>query len=250
MLKWDRRHDTFEPGQWFKGQVELGLSDLSPDGKYLIYFALKYRGPHRSWTAISKPPWFTALAFLPILAIHGGGGEFIENRRLWINHPRGEAPIITEKLRPLEVAGYFEDRPPTAQGRRLLSRNGWSIVPRRRFLSAQQEEVEWGMRHVETWRKPNPHTRMVLEMEANWRSGGFGKGPWSYHLLSDNMSVFTHIEADWADWDSDGSLLFAQQGRLFRSVLRRERLTDPKELIDVSRNRFEEKVPPVGAIRW
>jgi hypothetical protein len=69
---------SFLYGQWFHGRIyerRCDLSyerrcDLSPDGSLLIYRAVKY-GPLPpgyvqgvdSWTAIGKPPYFTALIF-------------------------------------------------------------------------------------------------------------------------------------------------------------------------------------------
>ena len=35
-------HTTFEHGQWFHGQMYPRRSDLSPDGKFLVYFCAKW----------------------------------------------------------------------------------------------------------------------------------------------------------------------------------------------------------------
>src|SRR5262245_29894464 len=54
-LIWDRRSDSFILGQWLKGRIFERRSDLSPDGKYLLYFAMngRWRTEARgSWTAI------------------------------------------------------------------------------------------------------------------------------------------------------------------------------------------------------
>lgn len=42
VIGWDLKNDTFELGQWFRGRIYPYRCDLSPDGKYLIYFAAKY----------------------------------------------------------------------------------------------------------------------------------------------------------------------------------------------------------------
>ncbi len=42
LLGWDLKSDTFELGQWFRGRIYPYRCDLSPDGKYLVYFAAKY----------------------------------------------------------------------------------------------------------------------------------------------------------------------------------------------------------------
>lgn len=65
VLGWDRRNDTFQIGQWLKGRIYERRCDLSPDGEYLIYFAMNGRWQSEtkgSWTAISRAPYLKALA--------------------------------------------------------------------------------------------------------------------------------------------------------------------------------------------
>lgn len=82
MILWDRDTDAFEDGQWLKHKVYVERCDLSPDGRHFIYFALNgdWGGESRgSYTAISRPPWFTALALFPQGDTWGGGGRFLDN---------------------------------------------------------------------------------------------------------------------------------------------------------------------------
>ena len=60
LIKWNTRNDSFDFGQWFKGRIYERRCDVSPNGELLIYFAAKQKPPLYSWTAISKPPFFTA----------------------------------------------------------------------------------------------------------------------------------------------------------------------------------------------
>lgn len=87
LLAWDLKTDRLELGQWFKGRIYERRCDLSPDGSLLVYFAAKYRGPVTSWTAVSRPPLLTALAFFPKGDCWGGGGLFDDARTLSLNHP-------------------------------------------------------------------------------------------------------------------------------------------------------------------
>jgi len=41
-VKWNTDVDTFEYGQWFHGQMYPRRSDLSPNGKLLVYFCAKW----------------------------------------------------------------------------------------------------------------------------------------------------------------------------------------------------------------
>src|SRR5215471_13433178 len=83
LIVWNTDNDTFEYGQWFKGRVYEEKCDLSPNGTKLIYFAAKHykrfdlKAEYKNyWTAISKPPYFTALAMWPEITTYGGGGLF------------------------------------------------------------------------------------------------------------------------------------------------------------------------------
>lgn len=57
IIRWDLSNDTFEEGHWFHGRIYEQRGDLSPDGKYMIYFAAKRsasRPKHeQTWTAVS-----------------------------------------------------------------------------------------------------------------------------------------------------------------------------------------------------
>jgi hypothetical protein len=62
--RWDLEKGVYESGAWFRGRIFPRRSDISPDGKYLCYFAHK---PTAQWDigeayiAVSKLPWLTAL---------------------------------------------------------------------------------------------------------------------------------------------------------------------------------------------
>ncbi len=94
MILWHRDTDTFEDGQWVKQKVYVERCDLSPDGAHFIYFMLdgRWDNPGKgSYTAISQPPYWTALALFPIGHTWGGGGAFIDARHY---HADGDADII------------------------------------------------------------------------------------------------------------------------------------------------------------
>jgi hypothetical protein len=65
---WHTDTKTFEHGQWMRGRVYERRCDVSPDGSLFAYFVRKdgVRSANLeqvdSWAAISRPPWFAALA--------------------------------------------------------------------------------------------------------------------------------------------------------------------------------------------
>ena len=83
MILWHRDTDTFEDGQWLKYKVYVERCALSPDGRHFIYFTLdgRWKADTRgSYTCISRPPYWTALALFPQGDTWGGGGVFLDNR--------------------------------------------------------------------------------------------------------------------------------------------------------------------------
>lgn len=94
MILWHRGKDTFEDGQWLKSKIYTDLCDLSPDGRYFLYFALDgdWGGAAQGcFTAISHPPYFTALSLSPNGDTWSGGGVFIDNTSFVAD---GDADII------------------------------------------------------------------------------------------------------------------------------------------------------------
>jgi hypothetical protein len=86
-LLWNLETDELSLGQWLKGRIYEMRGDLSPDGKYMIYFAMDGRwqkGPG-SWTAVSKTPYLKALAFYPKGDCWFGGGLWTGNRTYNVN---------------------------------------------------------------------------------------------------------------------------------------------------------------------
>jgi hypothetical protein len=132
LIKWDRKNDSFEIGQWLKGRVYERRCDLSPSGKLLVYLAASWKGPIQSWTAISKPPYLTALALWPNLGSWGGGGLFEGELTLSLNHDVLHRKLANGilpkdmKVRPLgEDPGRGEDN--SIYHMRLV-RDGWNFV--------------------------------------------------------------------------------------------------------------------------
>ena len=68
IMAWDRSRNTFTVSQWLKGRLYERRSDISPSGKYWIYFAMngKWQSEVKgSWTAIARVPWLKAIELLP-----------------------------------------------------------------------------------------------------------------------------------------------------------------------------------------
>ena len=133
-LLWNLRTDAFTMRQWIKARLYPMRSDLSPDGRYLIYFALNGRWQSEtrgSYTAISRAPYLKAIALYPKGDAWGGGGLWAGSRTFWLNHLAPREP-------PLRSAG--EVRPDLSVKRpggvyecpyvyyEQLQRDGWTVT--------------------------------------------------------------------------------------------------------------------------
>lgn len=144
LLIWDLNSDEITGGQWLQGRVYTKRCDVSPDGKHLVIAAANYSVSHRKknqatvsdlrmtdgWTAISKPPYFTAVALWFTGCAWNGGGIWNTNEELWINN----CPVFWEpsvlppslvKVVPLSL-GRSENEPLCSL--KLLQR-GWNLCP-------------------------------------------------------------------------------------------------------------------------
>ncbi len=102
---WNTETDELSHGAWFRGRIYERKCDLSPDGQLFVYAAFQGRrlgsSSTQSWTAVSRPPWLHALVLWPMGTTYGGGGRFVDNRRLVL---RGAGSVHPDHpLRGIEV---------------------------------------------------------------------------------------------------------------------------------------------------
>lgn len=234
ILKWWLETDTVELGQWFRGRIYERRCDLSPDGELMVYFAATYRGPLASWTAVSRPPFLTALALWQNGSGWGGGGLFTSSRELGLNHradkmalaPHMTCPAKMQFAQYAEYAGHGEDNPICHD---RMTRDGWTCVAAGRASPYRMNGPEhWTFDEPEAYERPQPRHpprhkarpvvhSMILRREL--RGIGVRNGAWYREAFSlrDADGVTRPIpDCDWADWDSTGDLLFAARGHLYR----------------------------------
>jgi hypothetical protein len=255
IIGWNTRTDEFEPGHWFYGRIYERRSDLSPDGSLLIYFAQKITEASKkdreytyAWTAISKPPYLTALALWPKGNCWHGGGSFKNSRLVLLNHK----PEVAKAHKNHKPRGLWVKANPHARGEddpiysMRLERDRW----------AQKQPWETEYRgYPEMYRTVRPEIREKL-------------GPSGGHVIrltrfvecldySEEFAVrgvkssamATIERASWVDWDQQGRLIIARDGKVSSGDNGngeiRERL-----IIDLNPNKPESKAPPAWALKW
>lgn len=262
LLLWHTDTDEFQEGQWFKGRIYERRSDLSPSGKLLIYFAADHKPGYFSWTAVSKPPFLTALALWPKGDCWGGGGLFEKEKVIQLNH--GERQLAEGfhlpakfQIKPLgQHSGGGEDDPIMHL---RLTRDGWKLIQDGTAIEQGLTRPIWIKLDPPTiYSKRDARTRGRYELQMYIHGIKQRDGPWYIieHVVKDtkNGSAISLGRAEWADWCHSGDLLFANYGRLFRLGFSDEgvlnELTNAKLVIDLNDRTFTELAPPVEATQW
>jgi len=119
MILWDTVRDHFEDGQWVRHKIYPERCSISPDGRHFLYFALNGHWKSETkgaFTAVSRPPWFTALALWPQGDTWSGGGVFLDERHILLNTERTARDIVG---RAPEIVRVYHDTPERAAVRRV-----------------------------------------------------------------------------------------------------------------------------------
>jgi hypothetical protein len=249
LIHWDRRSDEFTPGQWFHGRVYERRCDLSPDGRLFIYFAAKEGAkPHyehdvgEAWTAISKPPYFTALALWPSLGRWYGGGVFKTDKHVLLDPSCGVEPHPEFRPRGLKIGTVGPDSAPWEQ--RLL-RDRWRLVERgfdpRTHRRIGDREI-WEKRHRE---RPIKLCRQIEDVDFKRYGGPYGETFW----LETGDDLIPIPEATWTDWDGRDRLVFVRHGRLLGAAVEGAELQEV-ELYDFNPFWPKSVSTPDWARRW
>jgi hypothetical protein len=235
---WDRARDEFRVGQWLKGRVFERRSDLSPDGKRLIYFAMNGRWESEtrgSWTAISRAPYLKALALFSKGDCWNGGGLFTGNDSYWLNDASGHSVLRDtgelrrdRKFRPSgglgsECLGVYYPR---------LLRDGWRFV--RRVKTGW-----WTGRDV--FEKPIGGGWLLRKVAHAGINEPPGKGCyWDEHELvhPEREAPVRRPGWEWADLDGE-RLVWAEGGKLFAGFVSADGLGGELELFDFNEMAFE-----------
>jgi hypothetical protein len=253
MIRWWLASDTFEIGQWLKGRVFADRADLSHDGELLVYFAGSWRGPIDTWTAVSRPPYFTALALWPKGDTWGGGGRFVGERLIAIDHDARHMALAGGSKLGRDYRAVALNRVDHAAVFDAMHRRGWET-----FQTSAWARTSFERRFI--YRKPSPDTRARLLL-SNWRLRFSRGGPDTPSfgtdvLAADGTMLRQFSEPDWVDWHPGGDLLAANGGRLFRipktalSAAKDDPFADALLIADFGPLTFEEKPPMQSALRW
>lgn len=240
---WDRDKDEFALGQWLRGRIYERRSDISPDGKYLIYFAMNGKWDSETkgaWTAISRTPWLKAITLMPKGDCWNGGGLFTENRKYWLNDGFGheclQSSSEVQRDEAFQSESYGGECPGVYYVR--LQRDGWNLTAR---------PVK-GKRHLHlTFEKSLPKRWLLKKIANEQLNAPKGKGVyWDEHELENEKSGerLARPDWEWAELD-DKTLVYAEKGCLYRCPIKSEEaLGESTLLCDFNPMKFEPIAAP------
>jgi hypothetical protein len=255
VVTWNTRCDQFESGQWFHGRLYERRCDLSPSGDKLLYFVAKHHLQKveptytRTWTAVSRPPYLTALALWPNggTTYHGGGlfageSEVLLNAvsHRWSNLERGEAQDPHPQHKPpksVRVSPITFTSGDQLLAKRLV-RDGWSLVT---------------PGDVDRDTLPYFNGRFVRERKHRRLELSLGYQQMDYCLFEKARGEWEERPFEgvtWADFDQDGRLVFAREGKLFAVPDTRVGELDAELLLDLNGRTPARLVAPASARRW
>ena len=279
VILWDTATATFTPGQWFHGRIYEKRSDISPSGSLLIYSTMKPSARAwtdaytDSWTAISKPPYLTALALWPCRS-SVGGGLFLSENKVWLNHYGRAEPHPSHLPKGLKI-DTGEEVMEEALLHRRLERDGWRHVQvwrgefvRGSLATAYRKDKKAGLltgveleqslsdiyapsRYIthapSIHEKCHPNQNLTLVMTTTIT--GF-EHRYTYSVRNKKGHEEKFLGVEWADWDQHGRLVFARAGKMFGQHADAIGQEPPQELVDLNDNKPEAVEAPDWAKVW
>ena len=242
-ILWDRNSDKFETGQWLRGRIYERRADLSPDGRFMIYFAMNGRWSSKSrgsWTAVSRAPWLNAVVLWGKGDCWNGGGLFTSNTRYWLNGDCGhflmrDSAEVERDTAFRPAASYGGECPGVYYVR--LQRDGWVL----------KDKLTAGVSSAFTVFEKPLSSGWMLRKYAHAEVGAPpGKGCyWDEHELEHPATQRRLLFAKWEWADRDGStLVWAEDGCLHRAALDAEGLGPARVIFDFNDMTFERRVAP------
>jgi hypothetical protein len=182
-------HEVVE-GQWLNGKVYERRSDLSHDGKYIIYFAAKFhlQGKNMAFTALSKFPYFKAVDYHAKGHTWNGGGLFLSETEYLLNETYSSDEVTKNSLFKIkkgklnnltadeETEGIYyprlrrdgwKDEGETEEFQLFtFSYKGWTI--RKECRCNFDEKKQGKSMHYDINELYNPKKELVMRIESDW----------------------------------------------------------------------------------
>jgi hypothetical protein len=200
--RWDVAGGSYEQGAWLRGRLYPQRCDLSPDGRWLCFFALN---PSARWelgwtyVGVSRLPWLYALAAWRTDGTWTRGAHFAADAADPPVAPPDLGSLPSVALAVTAAASYAVER-----------RRGWTEAP---GSTPRAADDMWDERRAPTLRmckeRPGGGARLeVTGVYAAFRSGA-DTGDVAYRVVEREGAAIELRGVQWAEWSRDGRLLVA-----------------------------------------
>lgn len=243
LIGWNLSTQAFTPGQWFSGRIYARKSDLSPNGKKLVYYAAKFKGQLPTWIAVSTPPYLTAHVLWRATGTWNDLSLFESNDVLALATYRSDSSLEPQagfkvpgqlRVKHKPWPGYFHK---LADHDRLI-RDGWLVIEGDPLYRGQSDTRVVYRKHIVDGAR-----LLYLELSAT------GEADVSYSIHK-NGNEIVDLKAEWAD--TRGKYLYFSQGAKLFSIrcMENGKHLPAVELADFGEMRFEAIETPPQAMQW
>jgi hypothetical protein len=211
-IDWSLADDTFSVGQWCKHKLYPQRCDISPSGRWMVYFALNgvWKSETRgAWTALSRAPYLRAVTLWPQGDTWGGGGAFYASAPAGLEEAWDRYERMDDQSRlTYGVSGRYEAR---------LVRNGWSVAPGAQRMFSRSVGYGWFLQK-----------RVRSEIREE------------HALLAPSGDTVPLPSWDWADFDAPRArVVWAEAGVVYAARAGGNGLETTRALFDAGPMKFE-----------
>ncbi|MEM1254736.1 MAG: hypothetical protein AAGI69_20055 [Cyanobacteria bacterium P01_H01_bin.21] len=222
LLEYKKERFNLDVGSRFYGRIYPNRCDLSPDGKYFLYFAMgksqqQYEKKLYCWTGLCSPPKIKAELLFAHGDTWGGGGRFINDRTIFI--APGMYPDF-DKTKDVQFHTYriTFSTSPEYEYNSWASGNGWTI-------SESQIDPKHGPKYPipKVWTKTNGrltlcrflHYKDFLKSKDGNTVGSYDLHSYSVKYGKQQTEYSLDRACKWADFDASGRLMMTVGSQVF-----------------------------------
>jgi hypothetical protein len=181
IIRWNIEHDEFEHGSWFTGHIYTHRSDVSFDGKWMVYMARGAGGA--AWNGVCLLPYLKTYLEAEAADTWHGGGYWRDSQTLIIDTwttTKGAAPFRIENNCQGEVHVQ------------RMKRDGWIHN-----------------KNTKSWHRRFDPRGAPLEATYHKHTADF-----EFRLRE--FPTLLNKEVEWATFAANGDLVFARLGCVYR----------------------------------
>lgn len=208
IIRWNVEQDEFEHGSWFTGHIYVHRSDVSFDGKWMVYLARGSRGT--TWNGVCSLPYLNTHLEADAPDTWCGGGYWRDSKTLltdsWTT-PTGSAPFRIEPMLGDGTQNSEALHLRMARDGWMRNGNNWGTDRRirgKKHLTVRDGDDGW------SWQLE----RSGPTLEAFFR--GHLEYGFTYEFRVREFPDLLDQQVEWATFAVNGDLVFARLGCVYR----------------------------------